>query len=134
MVRTQVFNLSCVFTESGESRFSTTYCGYPIKMGKYGNGFTTSDICKFEIKEIQDILEKYDISEEDEARILSAIKEAYFKVSQANRSARVMERMLNDAGVKVELLEYLKYSKEEKEKLPFDVEIDEDEHIDTDMD
>ena len=29
MVRTQVFNLSCVFTESGESRFSTTYCGYP---------------------------------------------------------------------------------------------------------
>ena len=29
MARTQVFNLSCVFTESGESRFSTTYCGYP---------------------------------------------------------------------------------------------------------
>ena len=29
MVRTQVFNLSCVFTESGESGFSTTYCGYP---------------------------------------------------------------------------------------------------------
>lgn len=103
-------------------------------MGKYGNGFTTSDICKFEIKEIQDILEKYDISEEDEARILGAIKEAYFKVSQANRSARVMERMLNDAGVKVDLVKYLKYSKEEKEKLPFDVEIDEDEHNDTDMD
>lgn len=32
MVRTQVFNLSCVFTESGESRFSTTYCGYPNKI------------------------------------------------------------------------------------------------------
>ena len=45
-----------------------------------------------------------------------------------------MERMLNDAGVKVNLVEYLKYSKEEKEKLPFDVEIDEDEHNDTDMD
>ena len=103
-------------------------------MGKYGNGFTTSDICKFEIKEIQDILEKYDISEEDEARILSAIKEAYFKVSQANRSARVMERMLNDAGVKVELLEYLKYSKEEEEKLPFDVETEDDEYISSDMD
>ena len=25
----QVFNLSCDFTESGESGFSTTYCGYP---------------------------------------------------------------------------------------------------------
>lgn len=103
-------------------------------MGKYGNGFTTSDICKFEIKKIQDILEKYDISEEDEARILGAIKEAYFKVSQANRSARVMERMLNDAGVKVDLVKYLKYSKEEKEKLPFDVETEDDEYIGYDMD
>ena len=103
-------------------------------MEKYGNGFTTSDICKFEIKEIQDILEKYDISEEDEARILGAITEAYFKVSQANRSARVMERMLNDAGVKVEMLKYLKYSKEEEERFPFDVETNEDEHIDTVMD
>ena len=103
-------------------------------MGKYGNGFTTSDICKFEIKEIKDILEKYDVSEEDEMRILSIIREAYFKISQANRSARVMERMLNDAGVKIEMLKYLKYSKEEEEKLPFDVETDEDERIDTDMD
>lgn len=103
-------------------------------MGKYGNGFTTSDICKFEIKEIQDILEKYDISEEDETQILSAIKEAYFKVSQANRSARVMERMLNDAGVKVDLVEYLKYSKEEKERFPFDVETEDDEYIGSDMD
>ena len=29
MVWTQVFNLSCDFTESGENGFSTTYCGYP---------------------------------------------------------------------------------------------------------
>ena len=29
MVRTQVFDMCCDLTESGESRFSTTYCGYP---------------------------------------------------------------------------------------------------------
>ena len=28
------FNLVCSLTESGESRFSTTYCGYPIRQTK----------------------------------------------------------------------------------------------------
>ena len=43
-----VFNLSCVFTESGESGFSTTYCGYPKAEAykKYNSAAMTEMVVK----------------------------------------------------------------------------------------
>lgn len=40
-----VFNLSCVFTESGESGFSTTYCGYPKLAENRGKIVTMDALC-----------------------------------------------------------------------------------------
>lgn len=77
------------------------------------NEFTTSGIGKSEIIEIQSILQKYNISEEDEARVLSIVKEAYFKISQAMLRAQAILKLTDEM---------------------LDVEPDDDEHIDASID
>ena len=46
MLDVRNFNLICNFTESGESEFSTTYCGYPIVLAGCLNQIDTPQVTR----------------------------------------------------------------------------------------
>lgn len=82
-------------------------------MEKNEKEFTTSDTNLSEIIEIQDILQKYNISEEDEARILGFVKKAYVNLYRAKFSAYAILKLCDE---------------------PMDVNPDESERIDASID
>lgn len=93
-------------------------------MSKYGNGLTINDVCKLEVAEAKEILEKYHVSEEDADTIAGMITEAYFQLSQSTTAGRAIDRLFEEVTGKCIEKEYFKrYMElvaEESQKFPFD--------------
>lgn len=104
-------------------------------MGKYGSGLSYSDVCKLELEEMEEILDEYDILEEDRSKLRSMLKEAYYQASRLAANGRALEGIINDHKIKVNLLEYIKRANIEERKFPFNVDDDDEdeefEEIDT---
>lgn len=84
-------------------------------MAKYGSGLSTNDVCKLELEEMEEVLNKYNVTEEDKNNLMGMLEEAYFQLSQAYASARVLEKHV----CKMDFQTYLKERMEEEQKHPF---------------
>lgn len=91
-------------------------------MSKYGSGLSSVDVCKLELEEMEEILNKYNVSKEDKKELKGMLTEAYFQLSRAYASARVLEKHAGN----INLQEYMKEQMEEEQKYPFDIKDDED--------
>lgn len=85
-------------------------------MGKYGPGLTIKEVCDLEVKDLKEILSKYDISNEDKEEIEFMVKEGYFQAHQLAKGGRVLERLLEENNVKVDTKRYLQLDAEEEQK------------------
>lgn len=85
-------------------------------MGKYGSGLTIKEVCDLEVKELKEILSKYDISKEDKEEIENMVKEGYFQAHQLAKGGRVLERLLEENNIKVDMKRYLQLDAEEEQK------------------
>lgn len=106
-------------------------------MGKYGPGLTINDVCKLEVKEAKEILEKYKVSDFDVEAITDMIKEAYYQFSRSATCGRAVERLLEEmTGKKCQdyFQRYMELNMEEAEKFPFDVDEEDEETFDEDYD
>lgn len=89
-------------------------------MAKYMSGLTIADICKLELKEMNEILEKYNVNAEDKENLNGMLKEAYFQLSESYASARAMEKHIDFS--KLTMKQIIDETMKEKMKFPFDVE------------
>ncbi len=100
------------------------------KMAKYASGLTVSSVCKMEVAEAKEILQKYKVSAEDVEIITGMIIEPYFQLSKTCAAGRAYERLVEEVTGKVLATNYLKrlmeLHMEEEAKFPFDV-LDDDE-------
>lgn len=106
-------------------------------MGKYGPGLTINDVCKLEVKEAKEILERYKVSDFDTEAITDMIKEAYYQFSRSNICNRALERLFEEmTGKKCRdyFQRYMELNMEEAEKAPFDVDDEDAEAFDEDYD
>lgn len=85
-------------------------------MGKYGSGLTIKELCDLEVKELKEILSKYDISKEDKEEIETMIQEGYYQAHQLAQGGRVLERLLEENNIKVDMKRYLQLDAEEEQK------------------
>ena len=65
-------------------------------MAKYGSGLSSQDVCKLELEEMEGILKKYNVSEEDAETLKDMLKEAYFQLNKAYACGRVLEKHLKE--------------------------------------
>ena len=95
-------------------------------MGKYGGGHTYNEICKMELKELEEILSKYDISQEDKENIKSMVTEGYFQAHNLAKGGRVLETILKENNIDIDFQHYLELEHEEGLKYIFDANEDAD--------
>lgn len=88
--------------------------------------FTISDECKYRVKKVQEILDEYDILEEDKETILSEIKEGWYQAHEAYTSGRALENFIKSKGIDLSLQDYMRFHMEEDKKYPFDLDEGED--------
>lgn len=94
-------------------------------MAKYGPGLTINDICKLELAEAKEKLQKYKVSKEDTDAITDMIQEAYYQLYRSAISGRALESLLEEiTGKKCKdyFQRYLELSMEEAVKYSFDVD------------
>ena len=84
-------------------------------MAKYGSGLSVNDVCELELKEMEGILNKYNVSEEDKNNLMDMIEEAYFQLSESYACSRVLEKHIGNMPV----AQFGSEIMEEKQKYPF---------------
>lgn len=89
--------------------------------------FTISEECRYRIDKVKEILDEYDILEEDKEKIISEIKEGWYQAHEAFACGRALENLLKIKGIKFNLREYIRLEEKEKQKYPFNIDEDEDE-------
>lgn len=66
---------------------------------KYYNGSSVKYVCSLECNEAVEILNKYNVSEENKERITGMIKEAYYQLEESFKFGRAAEKLLAEKGV-----------------------------------
>lgn len=83
---------------------------------------TTKDKCLYELERMNDILNDYNVSDEDKNVLNDMIKGVFYELSDAYASGRVLERIMNENSVEYDLKRYIELKMEEIEKFPFDID------------
>lgn len=60
-------------------------------MGKYGPGVSMKSMMQMEMKEVEKVLKKYNVSKKDSRTVTDALKEAYFQWCKTNAMANYTE-------------------------------------------
>lgn len=83
---------------------------------------TTKDKCLYELERMNDILNDYNVSDKDKNVLNDIIKGAFYELSDAYASSRVLERIMDENSVEYDLKRYIELKMEEIEKFPFDID------------
>lgn len=85
-------------------------------MAKYCSVLSVNEVCELELKEMEETLNKYNVSEEDKNNLMDMVEEAYFQLHRAYASGRVLEKHTKDD---FNFKTYLKEITEEEQTYPF---------------
>lgn len=88
-------------------------------MIKYGSGISIKSAIMMSVQEIEDILAKTDIKEDDKKTIISNVKELAFRWCKSNATACCLEEITKSNGMNCETLfsEYIKREPERDQKM-----------------
>lgn len=79
---------------------------------------TISEICKCECEEAKEILNKYNLKDEEVKKIILVIQNAYYQYWKTSITNRIFEKK----NKKISTEEFLKEVLEEQKKFPFECE------------
>jgi hypothetical protein len=82
-------------------------------MGKYGSGVSMKSMLETEMKEIQAVLQKYDMSDEDKKIIINAYKEVAYQWCSSNANACACEKQITAAIGLEKQMKYINISSPE---------------------
>lgn len=105
-------------------------------MSKFDSVMTISRVCKMEVAECEDILMRYQVTEEETEVITGMIKEAYYQLWQCEAGCRALERIIDELGglsPEEYFRIYMQLVDEEREKYPLTVDNPEEEFDDIEV-